>query len=63
LSVDKTTALIKGANSFASVVLPTPGRPQKSIITNNHRNELVIFNISVKLALVEKYMLYTICMI
>jgi hypothetical protein len=25
LSVDKTTALIKGASSFANVVFPTPG--------------------------------------
>jgi hypothetical protein len=40
LSVDKTMALIKGANSLARLVLPTPGRPQNSII-NDNRNELV----------------------
>jgi hypothetical protein len=39
LSVDKTIALIKGANSFANLVFPTPGKPQKRII-NDERNEL-----------------------
>jgi len=37
LSVDKTTALIKGANSFARLVFPTPGKPQKRTI-NDDRN-------------------------
>jgi hypothetical protein len=48
LSVDKTTALIKGANSFASLVFPTPGKPLKRII-NNDKIALTIFNISVRL--------------